>query len=65
MRNEIVIRLQPDEAAYVKLLVKSPGLEMGLEVSEMELDYRTRYPGVVIPGEFLSLMLLICSCLTI
>lgn len=49
-RNEIVFRLQPDEAAYVKLLVKNPGLEMGAEVSEMELDYKTRYPGVVIPG---------------
>lgn len=51
LRNEIVIRLQPDEAAYVKLLVKKPGLELGVEVSEMELDYKTRYPGVVIPGE--------------
>lgn len=49
MRNEMVVRLQPDEAIYMKMTVKSPGLEMDSEVSELDLDYSRRYPGTVIP----------------
>jgi glucose-6-phosphate 1-dehydrogenase len=49
MRNEIVVRLQPDEAIYAKLTVKTPGLEMGTAISELDLDYKRRYPGTEIP----------------
>jgi glucose-6-phosphate 1-dehydrogenase len=57
MRNEVVIRLQPDEAMYLKFLVKQPGLEMEPIISELDLDYRRRYPGVVIPDAYSRLML--------
>jgi glucose-6-phosphate 1-dehydrogenase len=57
MRNEIVIRLQPDEAMYIKLIVKEPGLEMQPVISELDLDYRRRYPGVVIPDAYSRLIL--------
>jgi len=57
LRNEIVLRLQPDEAIYAKIVVKSPGLDMGTEVSEMDLDYRRRYPGAVIPDAYSRLIL--------
>lgn len=51
MRNEVVIRLQPDEAIYCKLLVKTPGLEMGTKLSELELGMYhvlTRYEQLYI-----------------
>ncbi|KAG7674860.1 hypothetical protein Ndes2526B_g07698 [Nannochloris sp. 'desiccata'] len=57
MRNEIVIRLQPDEAIYMKMMVKAPGLEMSPVISELDLDYRRRYPGVVIPDAYSRLIL--------
>ncbi len=57
LRNEIVLRLQPDECIYAKVVVKSPGLDMGTEVSEMDLDYRRRYPNTVIPDAYSRLIL--------
>ena len=57
MRNEIVIRLQPDEAIYMKMMVKAPGLDMAPVISELDLDYRRRYPGVVIPDAYSRLIL--------
>jgi glucose-6-phosphate 1-dehydrogenase len=57
LRNEIVVRLQPDEAIYAKIVVKSPGLDMGTEMSELDLDYRRRFPGVVIPDAYSRLIL--------
>lgn len=57
LRNEIVVRLQPDEAIYIKLMVKEPGLELSPAISELDLDYRRRYPGVVIPDAYSRLIL--------
>lgn len=56
-RNEIVMRLQPDEAIYMKMIVKKPGLEMEPTISELNLDYRSRYPDVVIPDAYPKLIL--------
>ncbi|KAL7135893.1 hypothetical protein ABFS83_11G128800 [Erythranthe nasuta] len=56
-RNEIVIRLQPSEAIYMKLTVKQPGLEMSTAQSELDLSYRQRYQGVVIPEAYERLIL--------
>ena len=42
---QIVVRLQPDEAIYLKMIVKKPGLGMDTAISELDLDYRRRYPG--------------------
>ncbi|XP_051143948.1 glucose-6-phosphate 1-dehydrogenase, cytoplasmic isoform [Andrographis paniculata] len=56
-RNELVIRLQPSEAIYMKLTVKQPGLEMSTAQSELDLSYRQRYQGVVIPEAYERLIL--------
>ncbi|KAL0331892.1 UNVERIFIED_CONTAM: Glucose-6-phosphate 1-dehydrogenase, cytoplasmic isoform [Sesamum calycinum] len=56
-RNEFVIRLQPSEAIYMKLTVKQPGLEMSVVQSELDLSYRQRYQGVVIPEAYERLIL--------
>ncbi|KAL4581546.1 hypothetical protein LXL04_006069 [Taraxacum kok-saghyz] len=56
-RNELVIRLQPSEAIYMKLTVKEPGLEMKTIQSELDLSYRQRYEDVVIPEAYERLIL--------
>mmetsp|Transcript_33147 Transcript_33147/g.78315 ORF Transcript_33147/g.78315 Transcript_33147/m.78315 type:complete len:1013 (+) Transcript_33147:171-3209(+) len=42
-RNEIVLRLQPHEAIYVKTNVKSPGFTNQPVQTEMDLNYDTRF----------------------
>lgn len=43
VRNEFVIRVQPGEALYVKLMVKTPGMAFDLEETELDLSYGNRY----------------------
>lgn len=42
-RNELVMRMQPSEAVYMKTNVKSPGFEAKPIQSELEVNYDTRY----------------------
>lgn len=42
-RNELVIRVQPGEALYVKLMVKTPGMAFDMEETELDLTYGNRY----------------------
>lgn len=42
-RNELVIRVQPGEAVYVKLMTKTPGINFELEETELDLTYTSRY----------------------
>lgn len=51
------MRLQPDEAIYMKIVVKQPGLEMQPVVSEMDLSYKHRYQGANIPDAYERLIL--------
>ena len=41
-RNELVMRLQPAEAVYLKINVKTPGLTFDSTQSELDLSYNTR-----------------------
>lgn len=41
--NELVIRVQPDEAIYLKINNKIPGLGMKLDRSNLNLHYAARY----------------------
>ncbi|KZV54326.1 hypothetical protein F511_03581 [Dorcoceras hygrometricum] len=41
--NELVLRVQPDEAIYVKINNKVPGLGMRLDRSDLNLLYKSRY----------------------
>jgi len=42
-RNELVMKLQPDEAVYLKVNLKTPGLTFDSTQSELDLSYRERF----------------------
>ena len=42
-RNELVVRVQPNEAVYMKLMTKKPGMFFSPEESELDLTYSSRY----------------------
>jgi len=54
--NELVIRVQPDEAIFLRIVNKVPGLQMKLEPTELNLRYRTAFAGVI-PEAYESLLL--------
>ncbi|KAJ3408487.1 Glucose-6-phosphate 1-dehydrogenase [Chytridiales sp. JEL 0842] len=56
-RNELVIRVQPDEAVYMKFMNKQPGLSSSTMMSELDLSYSKRYNDVKIPDAYESLIL--------
>ncbi|KAG0368573.1 glucose-6-phosphate dehydrogenase [Gamsiella multidivaricata] len=56
-RNEIVIRVQPDEAVYVKMMNKEPGLGTKTIISDLDLSYSSRFSDSVIPEAYESLIL--------
>eukprot|EP00300_Choanocystis_sp_HF-7_P030197 c38967_g1_i1.p1 GENE.c38967_g1_i1~~c38967_g1_i1.p1 ORF type:complete len:513 (+),score=131.34 c38967_g1_i1:1-1539(+) len=55
--NELVIRLQPSEAIYMKVNTKTPGLKNNIMESELDLTYNDRYSNVVIPDAYERLLL--------
>lgn len=54
--NELVIRVQPDEAIFLKINNKVPGLGMRLDRSDLNLLYKARYP-IEIPDAYERLLL--------
>lgn len=56
-RNELVIRVQPGEALYIKLMVKTPGMAFDMEETELDLTYGSRYAGVKLPDAYERLIL--------
>ncbi|XP_013794417.1 glucose-6-phosphate 1-dehydrogenase-like [Limulus polyphemus] len=44
-RNELVIRVQPGEAVYIKMMSKTPGMSFDIEETELDLTYGSRYKG--------------------
>ncbi|XP_078595234.1 glucose-6-phosphate 1-dehydrogenase-like isoform X1 [Branchiostoma floridae x Branchiostoma japonicum] len=56
-RNELVIRVQPQEAVYCKMMVKAPGMNINPEESELDLSYGARYKGVKMPDAYERLIL--------
>ncbi|KAJ8467048.1 hypothetical protein OPV22_029600 [Ensete ventricosum] len=54
--NELVIRVQPDEAIYLKINNKIPGLGMRLDSSNLNLLYASRYPREI-PDAYERLLL--------
>jgi len=38
-RNELVIRVQPDEAVYVRVMTKRPGMGFAIEETELDLTF--------------------------
>jgi hypothetical protein len=48
-RNELVMRLQPNEAIYMKMNVKEPGFRNAPTQSSLDLTYRSRFDKVQPP----------------
>ncbi|RWS24016.1 glucose-6-phosphate dehydrogenase-like protein [Leptotrombidium deliense] len=57
VRNELVIRVQPNEAIYLKLMMKSPGMTFDVHETELDLNYNDRYKDVVLPDAYKRLIL--------
>ncbi|KAF0512390.1 glucose-6-phosphate 1-dehydrogenase [Gigaspora margarita] len=56
-RNELVIRVQPNEAVYMKMTNKLPGLSMDTVISELDLTYQRRFSDLKIPDAYEALIL--------
>ncbi|KAF8165329.1 glucose-6-phosphate 1-dehydrogenase [Crassisporium funariophilum] len=56
-RNELVIRIQPSEAVYLKLNSKTPGLYTRAIPTEMDLTYKRRFIDAQIPEAYEALIL--------
>lgn len=56
-RNELVIRVQPGEAVYLKMNTKAPGLQMKSVPTEMDLTYKRRFSELKIPEAYEALIL--------
>ena len=46
-RNELVIRVQPSEAIYMKISTKKPGMNFSPEQTELDLTYNKRYQVII------------------
>ncbi|KAI6047169.1 glucose-6-phosphate 1-dehydrogenase [Pisolithus marmoratus] len=51
-RNELVVRIQPKEAIYLKLSTKSPGYAFEAIPTEMDLTYNKRFTQATIPEAY-------------
>merc|ERR1711916_251138 len=56
-QNELVIRLQPQEAIYLKTNVKKPGLHTLPIQSELDLTYESRHPIEALSDAYTRLIL--------
>jgi len=56
-RNELVIRVQPSEAVYVKVSNKAPGLSSDLVMSDLDLTYHAKFAGHYNPDAYERLIL--------
>ncbi|XP_030589365.1 glucose-6-phosphate 1-dehydrogenase-like [Archocentrus centrarchus] len=56
-RNELVVRVQPDEAIYLKMTTKRPGVYFNPEETELDLTYKSRYKDVKLPDAYERLIL--------
>ncbi|XP_063234912.1 glucose-6-phosphate 1-dehydrogenase isoform X2 [Bacillus rossius redtenbacheri] len=56
-RNELVIRVQPGEAVYIKLMTKTPGMTFTMEETELDLTYGSRYKDAKLPDAYERLLL--------
>jgi len=57
VRNELVIRVQPNESVYCKVMTKSPGMSFSLQETELDLTYKSRYKDARLPEAYERLIL--------
>ena len=56
-RNELVIRIQPDEAVWLKTVCKKPGMSTELVTTFLDLTYKNRYDDYVTVDAYERLIL--------
>jgi glucose-6-phosphate 1-dehydrogenase len=56
-RNELVLRIQPNEAVYMKMNSKLPGFETRAVPTELDLTYKNRFTEAKIPQAYEALIL--------
>lgn len=56
-RNELVIRVQPNEGMYLKMNIKSPGLITEPIMSELDVTFKDRYKEIRLPEAYERLIL--------
>ena len=54
--NELVVRVQPDEAISFRIVNKAPGLKMKLVETELDLQYKSKFRAAI-PDAYESLLL--------
>ena len=54
--NELVIRVQPDEAIELKIMNKVPGLKMELQRTDLDLHYKSTFDALI-PDAYECLLL--------
>jgi len=57
VRNELVIRVQPNESVYVKVMNKTPGMAFNLQETELDLTYSSRHKDAKLPEAYERLIL--------
>lgn len=57
-RNELVIKIQPNESIYLKMIVKRPGLSNLYQpvITELDLTMREKFSHIYIPEAYESLL---------
>lgn len=57
-RNELVIKIQPNESIYLKMIVKRPGLSNMYQpvITELDLSMREKFSHIYIPEAYESLL---------
>jgi len=55
-RNELVIRIQPNESTYMKIQVKPPGMALGTQQTELDLHYPSRFQNGRLPEAYERLL---------
>ena len=59
--NQLVIRVQPDEAIHFRIVSKVPGLDFALEARDLDMQYKTAF-SETIPDAYENLLLeVICG----
>lgn len=56
-RNELVMRIQPDEAVWLKMNSKLPGFATRAVPAELDLSYKQRFEDARIPQAYEALIL--------
>eukprot|EP00049_Salpingoeca_infusionum_P007147 m.116164 g.116164 ORF g.116164 m.116164 type:complete len:739 (-) comp13597_c3_seq1:346-2562(-) len=56
-RNELIMRIQPNEAVYMKMCVKQPGMTFDVEQAELDLNYNSRFSEADNPDAYERLVL--------